>query len=72
MKQGDNVVWFSQSKRGKVISFRKGYGVIKRVEDGVAVITTDCKGTVRKPLGRLTLKENDTPLSIFGEAAKSI
>lgn len=67
---GDQVVWFSQSKRGRVLSFRKGYGTVIKVEDNIATVKTDCNGRVKKPVADLTLKANDTPLSIFGQLSK--
>jgi hypothetical protein len=72
MQVGDHVVWYSRSKKGRTLSFRKGYGVIRSINEGVATIVTDCKGRVTKPLSELTPKNQDTPLSIFGYASEHL
>lgn len=63
---GDAVVWYRQGKSGKVMSFSRNYGTIKRIDGDQALIVTGCGGRVTKPLARLTKKANDTPLAIFG------
>lgn len=69
MNIGDKVVWYRQSKRGKVISFEKNIGMIKAINGDAATIETIAGGHVRKPIVDLTLKADDTPLAIFGYAA---
>lgn len=72
MQVGDKVVWFSNGKRGRVYTFRKGHGTIKSIEDGVAVCVTDCNGHVRKPVEDLTLRADDRPFSIFIKALETV
>lgn len=55
IKPGDKVVWFASGKRGRIMSFRKGYGKVRRIDGGDAIIDTDSGGRVRKPLSELTL-----------------
>ncbi len=72
INEGDAVVWFSGSKRGRTVSMRKGMGTVKKIEGDVALVVTDLGGRVRKPLSVLRLKTNDTTYSIFEEVAKII
>ena len=69
---GNNVVWFSGSKRGRIVSMRKGYGVVKKIDGDIATVVTDCGGRVRKPLSELTLKDSDSKFSIFEKVAELI
>lgn len=68
MKKGDRVVWFKRSKRGKVISVRKFIGTIQAIEGDLVTLKTESGGTTKKAMTELTLKENDTPFSIFEKA----
>ncbi len=68
MKVGDKVVWFKRSQRGGVISVRKFVGVVKALDGDAVTLRTESGGTVHKAASELTLKENDTPFSIFEKA----
>ncbi len=69
---GSKVIWFSGGKRGRIVSVRKGSGTITKIEGGEAVIKTSLGSRVRKSLSILKLEEQDTPYSIFEEAARRI